>query len=836
MAIRVGINGFGRIGRNILRAALHDKDVEFVAVNDITDAKTLAHLLKYDSILGNLPDEVKAEGDAIHVAGRKVKVLAIKDPGAAALEGPRRRVRDRVHRPLHRRRQGQGAHHGRRQEGHHLRARQGRGPHDRDGRQPRQVRPARAHTIVSNASCTTNCLAPVAKVLNDTFGIVKRPDDDRPLLHERPEDPRPAAQGPAPRARGGAVDDPDLHRRGQGDLPGHPGAEGQARRRRHPRADAERLARRPHGRSWRRRATAEEINAAFKKAAAGPMKGILDVTDEELVSIDFRGNPHSSIVDAPLTKVVDGNLAKVFSWYDNEWGFSNRMQRPAPLHGQARPRRSGCPWPRQTDPRPARTCAARACSCASTTTCRSRAARITDDTRIRASLPTLEHLLRAAARGWCSPRTSAGPRRGPTPEFSLKPVAARLSELLGVPVTDGARLRRRRGRGARREASRDGGVLLLENVRFHPEEEKNDAAFAARLVADSGATVFVNDAFGTAHRAHASTEGVSHHVKTSRGRPPDGEGAALPRHGARGAGAALRGRARRRQGLGQDRGHREPAAARGRAARRRRHGLHVPPRPGARHAARAWSRRTRSTWRAALLRSARRQDRACRSTTWWRPRSRRTPSTARCPSTEIARRAGWASTSARSTARAFADEAGRAKLVLWNGPMGVFEMEPFAEGTLAMAQRAGRQHGHHDRGRRRQRRGGHADGPGRQDRPRLDRRRRVARVPERRAAARRRLPARRHSRCDDRCIAGNWKMYKTAGAGGGARARDVRDGATGDVDVVVAPPFTALHRGRGRAAGQPGRAGRAEHALGGRGRLHRRGLAARCCATSAART
>ena len=98
MAIRVGINGFGRIGRNILRAALHDKDLEFVAVNDITDAKTLAHLLKYDSILGNLPDEVKAEGDTIHVAGRKIKVLAIKDPGAAPLEGPRRRVRDRVHR------------------------------------------------------------------------------------------------------------------------------------------------------------------------------------------------------------------------------------------------------------------------------------------------------------------------------------------------------------------------------------------------------------------------------------------------------------------------------------------------------------------------------------------------------------------------------------------------------------------------------------------------------------------------------------------------------------------------------------------------------------------
>ena len=120
------------------------------------------------------------------------------------------------------------------------------------------------------------------------------------------------------------------------------------------------------------------------------MKGILDVTDEELVSIDFRGNPHSSIVDAPLTKVVDGNLAKVFSWYDNEWGFSNRMRDLLHFMAEARRGASGFAVPKATDPRPERPRAARACSCASTTTCRSRTARITDDTRIRASLPTLE--------------------------------------------------------------------------------------------------------------------------------------------------------------------------------------------------------------------------------------------------------------------------------------------------------------------------------------------------------------------------------------------------------------------------------------------------------------
>jgi glyceraldehyde 3-phosphate dehydrogenase len=280
MAIRVGINGFGRIGRNILRAALHDKDLEFVAVNDITDAKTLAHLLKYDSILGNLDDEVKAEGDTIHVAGRAVKVLAVKSPAEL--------------------------------------------PWKSLGVNHEKYDPAK-HNIVSNASCTTNCLAPVAKVVNDSFGIVKGQmttihsyTNDQKILdlpHKDLRRARAAAMSMIPTSTGAAkaiyLAIPEL----KGKL------DGAAIRVPTPNVsvvDLTCVLAKP--------ASADDINGALKKAAGGPMKGILEVNEEELVSIDFRGNPASSIVDAPLTKVVAGDMAKVFAWYDNEWGFSNRMK------------------------------------------------------------------------------------------------------------------------------------------------------------------------------------------------------------------------------------------------------------------------------------------------------------------------------------------------------------------------------------------------------------------------------------------------------------------------------------------------------------------------------
>jgi glyceraldehyde 3-phosphate dehydrogenase len=328
MAIRVGINGFGRIGRNILRAALHDKDIDFVAVNDITDAATLAHLLKYDSILGNLPDEVKAEGDTIHVAGRKIKVLAVKDPAqlpwkdlgadyviestglftdsekaSAHLKAGAKRVI--VSAPL------------------------GKSTEDDFtivlGVNQDKYDPQR-HKIVSNGSCTTNALAPVAKVLHDRFGIVKGQmttvhsyTNDQKILdlpHKDLRRARAAAESMIPTSTGAAkaiyLAIPEL----KGKL------DGVAIRVPTPNVSLVDLTV-----ELQKPVSAADVNGAFKQAAgSGPMKGILSVSDEELVSVDFRGNPHSSIVDAPLTKVVDGNMVKVFSWYDNEWGFSNRVK------------------------------------------------------------------------------------------------------------------------------------------------------------------------------------------------------------------------------------------------------------------------------------------------------------------------------------------------------------------------------------------------------------------------------------------------------------------------------------------------------------------------------
>ncbi|HET9314068.1 MAG TPA: type I glyceraldehyde-3-phosphate dehydrogenase [Vicinamibacteria bacterium] len=324
MAIRVGINGFGRIGRNILRAALHDKDIEFVAVNDITDAKTLAHLLKYDSILGNLDEQVGVDGDTISVAGRKVKVLAVKDPGSLPWKDL-------------------GVDYAIESTGLFTDADKAKAHLSAGAKKVIISAPAKgedftvvmgvnhekydpkAHHIVSNASCTTNCLGPVAKVLVDSFGIVKGQmttihsyTNDQKILdlpHKDLRRARAAALSMIPTSTGAAkaiyLAVPEL----KGKL------DGVAIRVPTPNVSLVDLTV-----QLEKPATAEAINAAFEKAAAGPMKGVLAVSHEELVSLDYRGNPHSSIVDAPLTKVVDGTLAKVFSWYDNEWGFSCRVK------------------------------------------------------------------------------------------------------------------------------------------------------------------------------------------------------------------------------------------------------------------------------------------------------------------------------------------------------------------------------------------------------------------------------------------------------------------------------------------------------------------------------
>jgi len=324
MAIRVGINGFGRIGRNVLRASLHDGEIDLVAVNDITDAKTLAHLLKYDSVLGNLEEEVKVEGDAIHVAGRKVKVLAVRDPGQLPWKDL-------------------GVEYVVESTGLFTAADKAKAHLDAGAKKVVISAPAKKedvtivmgvndekydpkkHHIVSNASCTTNCLAPVAKVLHDGYGIVKGQmttihaytNDQRilDLPHKDLRRARAAAVSMIPTTTGAAkavrLAIPEL----EGKLDGF------AIRVPTPNVSVVDLTV-----QLQKKTTADELNAAFKKAAAGRMKGVLAVCDEPLVSIDYRGNPHSSIVDSALTKVMDGDLAKVVSWYDNEWGFSCRMR------------------------------------------------------------------------------------------------------------------------------------------------------------------------------------------------------------------------------------------------------------------------------------------------------------------------------------------------------------------------------------------------------------------------------------------------------------------------------------------------------------------------------
>ena len=246
MAVKVGINGFGRIGRNIMRAALGDKNIDFVAVNDLTSAATLAHLLKYDSVLGNLHAKVEAKGDGISVDGDEFKVLSMRDP--AQLPWKDLGV-DVVF-------ESTGLFTNRDDAAKHLAAgakkvvitAPAKGPDITVvlGVNDDKYDPAKHH-IISNASCTTNCLAPLAKVLHQTLRHQEGLDDDHPLLHERPAAARPAAQGPAPRARGGAVDDSDDDRRGDGGRRGAAGAQGQARRLRDARADAERVGGRSGG-------------------------------------------------------------------------------------------------------------------------------------------------------------------------------------------------------------------------------------------------------------------------------------------------------------------------------------------------------------------------------------------------------------------------------------------------------------------------------------------------------------------------------------------------------------------------------------------------------------
>ena len=325
MAIKVGINGFGRIGRNVLRASLNDPNLEFVAVNDITDPKTLAHLLKYDSILGNLPQKISAGQDCIRVENKSIRVFAEKDPAKLPWESVGAQL---VVESTGRFTNAEDAK-------KHL-----RGPvkkviisapaKNEDvtivlGVNHQLYDPAKHH-IISNASCTTNCLAPIAKVVHDNFKIVSGTmttihsyTNDQVILdfpHKDLRRARAAAINMIPTSTGAAkalkLVIPEMAGR----------LDGFAMRVPTPNVSVVDLVA-----FVEKKTSREEVNAAMKKASeAGPLKGYLGYEEDELVSADFRGDSRSSIVDASMTLVVGGNCVKVISWYDNEWGYSCRVR------------------------------------------------------------------------------------------------------------------------------------------------------------------------------------------------------------------------------------------------------------------------------------------------------------------------------------------------------------------------------------------------------------------------------------------------------------------------------------------------------------------------------
>src|SRR5271169_1369000 len=322
MPIKVGINGFGRIGRNVVRAALDNPNIEFVAANDLTDTKTLAHLLKYDSTLGTLHGDVKADGDSIVVNGKRIKIFATKDPaeldwsslGAQVVVESTGKFTDKKDASKHLR-------------GTVKKVIISAPAKDEDvtivlGVNENMYDPAKDN-VISNASCTTNCLAPVVKVLHEKFGILKGSmttihsyTNDQNVLdfpHKDLRRARAAAINMIPTSTGAAVAIGLVMPALKGKLDGY------AMRVPTPDVSVVDLVA-----LTSKATTTEEVNAALKQAAEGELKGILEYTEDPVVSTDMMHNSNSSIVDSDMTKVM-GNLVKVIAWYDNEWGYSMRV-------------------------------------------------------------------------------------------------------------------------------------------------------------------------------------------------------------------------------------------------------------------------------------------------------------------------------------------------------------------------------------------------------------------------------------------------------------------------------------------------------------------------------
>jgi glyceraldehyde 3-phosphate dehydrogenase len=322
MSIKVGINGFGRIGRNIMRAALADSNVDFVAVNDITDARTLAHLLKYDSVLGNLDAAIEPSAEGIAVNGDEFKVLSVKDPGQLPWKDLGVDVVFEC----------TGKFTKRDDAAKHLAAGAKKVIITAPATNPDvtvvlgvndAAYDKAKHNIISNASCTTNCLAPLAKVVHENFTIKKAwmttvhaYTNDQNLLdlpHKDMRRARAAALSIIPTTTGAAKAVGEVMPELKGKF------DGIAMRVPTPNVSVVDLVA-----VVEKKTTTEEVNAALKNAANGPLKGILQFEEAPLVSIDFRRNSNSSIVDAAYTKVLDGDFVKLLAWYDNEWGYSQR--------------------------------------------------------------------------------------------------------------------------------------------------------------------------------------------------------------------------------------------------------------------------------------------------------------------------------------------------------------------------------------------------------------------------------------------------------------------------------------------------------------------------------
>ncbi len=323
MSVKVGINGFGRIGRNVVRAALHNSDIEFVAVNDLTDTKTLAHLTKYDSVLGQLHEEVKVDGDSISIGGKKIKVFATKDPAAIDWESVGAQVVI----------ESTGRFTDAKEAAKHLRGTVKKviisAPASNEdvtivlGVNNEMYDPSK-HNVISNASCTTNCLAPVTKVLHEKFKILRGSmttihsyTNDQHVLdfpHKDLRRARAAALNMIPTTTGAAKAIGKVMPCLEGKLDGYA--------MRVPTPDVSVV---DFVCVTEKPTSTEEVNAALKAAAEGELKNILAYTEDPVVSTDMLHNPNSSIVDAGLTKVVDKTLVKVVSWYDNEWGYSCRV-------------------------------------------------------------------------------------------------------------------------------------------------------------------------------------------------------------------------------------------------------------------------------------------------------------------------------------------------------------------------------------------------------------------------------------------------------------------------------------------------------------------------------